>query len=454
MIFIDIYNTYSKIKTSMKKKSKNPTLTDWKTITYAFKNMRRNNPISNKYYMDLVSSKTMRKYYEVPVEIANSINTSKLPTADNNLIQFLDLMGVSNINLDENTGILNNEKNPRRLGRLIKQSGVSKYETMLKRRNNDVTSASDSYIIIVSAHPYDILTSSFNRSWTSCMNLDGGCYSGDLVKGLTNPEAFKLVAYLCHSSDRSIKKPLGRVFLNGYTHSSKVWEPYDRRYVEKSKTYTFYNNIRPACLDSFRTKKMPTRHIFDVSSSSYGRFPVRFKRFLCGITMSEVNNMKTPNLQAAYDVSTFYPDNNNLTIRKIQAPVNNLTKPLKPTKKTFTVDDVLLHGKKYDSKIYKKADYVPRYYYNGVKYRQTAAERVIELKTSKDAHKINFLLNRYPKLFYQIKLLTDKNSFLFKNKEVRDCISGFGPEYKYLMNTKYNNYIKAKEQRKNDKKIQ
>jgi hypothetical protein len=75
---------------------------------------------------------------------------------------------------------------------------------------------SNEMVVVVSRHPYDIYGASTDRSWTSCMNLEGGemkcALSADVSKG-------SIVLYLVPKSELrengkiALKKPLSRILL-------------------------------------------------------------------------------------------------------------------------------------------------------------------------------------------------------------------------------------------------
>lgn len=106
-------------------------------------------------------------------------------------------------------------------------------------------SASDKLCIIISDHAYDIAGMSYDRNWTSCMNIrDGGCkemVECDIHHGT-------LVAYLCSFDDLNIERPYARFLIKpyklqrpGYTGFS----PCQMIYYPERTVYSAYVGLSP-----------------------------------------------------------------------------------------------------------------------------------------------------------------------------------------------------------------
>jgi hypothetical protein len=68
-------------------------------------------------------------------------------------------------------------------------------------------------MIIISQNPHDLAQMSYERSWTSCMNLGEGAYYREL---LCEVEGGGLVAYLVNQDDTEIKKPIARIHIRRF----------------------------------------------------------------------------------------------------------------------------------------------------------------------------------------------------------------------------------------------
>ena len=97
-----------------------------------------------------------------------------------------------------------------RIGKLLKDSELKKLY------NNDpqraLTKAVNTWVVI-SRHPYDILGMSFDRGWTSCMNLKDGSNKEILRNDVRYGT---LVAYLIKETDKNINSPISRIAIRPY----------------------------------------------------------------------------------------------------------------------------------------------------------------------------------------------------------------------------------------------
>lgn len=75
----------------------------------------------------------------------------------------------------------------------------------------------DRVFMVVSRRPEDILNMSTGRSWTSCMDLEGGQYACDARK---EAESGSLVAYAVREGDRDIEDPLARIHVKRFEDMS------------------------------------------------------------------------------------------------------------------------------------------------------------------------------------------------------------------------------------------
>jgi hypothetical protein len=88
--------------------------------------------------------------------------------------------------------------------------------------------------VVISRHPYDILGMSFDRGWSSCMNLDDGVnkhyLKGDLKQGT-------LVAYLIKDTDKNINAPVSRIAIRPYYEKKSIRKTKKNIYLIPSGVY-------------------------------------------------------------------------------------------------------------------------------------------------------------------------------------------------------------------------
>jgi len=83
----------------------------------------------------------------------------------------------------------------------------------------------DKMKIVFSQNPHDVAQMSTGRGWSSCMNLEGGEYSGNVYCEVAEGG---LIAYLIKADDLDIEKPIARIsikrFVNSEGHSIAIPE--------------------------------------------------------------------------------------------------------------------------------------------------------------------------------------------------------------------------------------
>lgn len=430
---------------------RNPTLTDWKTITRAFKAVREAFPIPNDYYAELLKTKTMRKYYPVPSElIASHVKEASVPKTDRNLEAILVELGLSKINLDNNTGVVGNEKGTRRLGKVLVSAGFTKQAEKLKKRNNSVAKDGNEYTIVISAHPMDVLTASFNRSWTSCMQMNPG-YSSTLPNAIIRPNKYAMIAYLVKSNDKAIKKPLGRLFLNGYApnvDSERFYGDYTT-----TKHISFFGHSYQ--FDNGVLKKKGTQHVFDISDRAYGKFPTIFRAVLSEIVKNEINKLDSPTLPMRYISRTLYLDTNSGNISKLRLislpkkKSDATTKSKSNDNVRITIDDILFNGVEWNSDKHTYSGYyawlpVPVALSNGGRMRNVCPPRKAhEILKNNNLDAVWTILQTCSYGFYQIQRILDLRPDLLKDQRINKYITRKGPEFALLV----------KNRTKDDKKV-
>ncbi len=100
-----------------------------------------------------------------------------------------------------------------RIGKLLsKDKDILRiFESDPKRKSHKV--AQGELMVVISRHPYDVIGMSFDRGWTSCMNLKNGS-NKKYLKGAV--KAGVLVSYLVKSTDANINNPIARILLVPY----------------------------------------------------------------------------------------------------------------------------------------------------------------------------------------------------------------------------------------------
>jgi hypothetical protein len=83
------------------------------------------------------------------------------------------------------------------------------YENSPSRKNQDRSGLQ----VVISQRPHDVGSMSTDRSWTSCMNLDGGQHRQAVY---CEVEAGSLVAYLIKDGDPEIGHPIGRIHIKRF----------------------------------------------------------------------------------------------------------------------------------------------------------------------------------------------------------------------------------------------
>ncbi len=89
------------------------------------------------------------------------------------------------------------------------------YKDILNRFNEDPArqSTKNTYMVVISHHPYDVAGMSYDRGWTSCMDLSGGSnreyVASDIKEGT-------IIAYVINPSDTNINKPTARILIKPF----------------------------------------------------------------------------------------------------------------------------------------------------------------------------------------------------------------------------------------------
>ena len=187
----------------------------------AVSNIHMNNPqlyadIFNKYGSGNNPKNKNRIY--IPVGSA--------PVSDNQVTkpneQVLNYLQEKNYQLDNymlGTAFMPDGKRTIKIGKLL-----SNQPELKKLFDNDPSrraarKVEGKLLVVISKHPYDILGASFDRGWTSCVNLQDGGNAKPFKKSIQHG---LLVAYLVKSDDKNINKPVARILIRPYFMGANV----------------------------------------------------------------------------------------------------------------------------------------------------------------------------------------------------------------------------------------
>ena len=111
------------------------------------------------------------------------------------------------------TAIQRDGKRTTRIGKLLSKDKniLRAFESDPKRKGHKVSQGE--LMVVISRHPYDIIGMSFDRGWTSCMNLKDGSNRRRLKDAV---KAGVLVSYLVKATDANINNPIARILLVPY----------------------------------------------------------------------------------------------------------------------------------------------------------------------------------------------------------------------------------------------
>ncbi len=125
----------------------------------------------------------------------------------------VESMGYVVDNYLAGTAIQRDGKRTTRIGKLLSKDKdiLRAFESDLKRKGHKV--AQGELVVVISRHPYDVIGMSFDRGWTSCMNLKDSLGKEFLKEAV---KAGVLVSYLVKATDANINNPIARILLVPY----------------------------------------------------------------------------------------------------------------------------------------------------------------------------------------------------------------------------------------------
>ncbi len=99
--------------------------------------------------------------------------------------------------------------------------------------------------VVISRHPYDLSGMSFDRGWTSCMNIKTGEYKKHIRDDIREGT---LVAYLIKDTDKNINNPTARILIKPFYNGKHLMlSPESSRKVYGSAPRTFLDTILDWC---------------------------------------------------------------------------------------------------------------------------------------------------------------------------------------------------------------
>lgn len=189
------------------------------------------NHMYDEIFAKLGEGKSVDKYrIYIPLEDAN-IRQHKV-VAPQEIIDYLSSIKFSLNDYLLGTALMPDGKRTVRLGKAL-----SKRPDLLRQFENDPQRKlvrHDKMWVVISRHPYDILGMSFDRGWSSCMNLEDGVnrhyLKGDLKQGT-------LVAYLIKDTDKNINNPISRIAIRPYYEKKSIRKTKKNIYLVPSGVY-------------------------------------------------------------------------------------------------------------------------------------------------------------------------------------------------------------------------
>jgi 3-methyladenine DNA glycosylase AlkC len=134
-------------------------------------------------------------------------------TPNNAVLDFLEKRGFKIDNYALGTVFMPDGKRTTRIGKVLSKEPFLKklFDNDPSRRS--VRNPEGKMLVVISRHPYDVLGVSFDRGWTSCLNLKTGTNARKLISDL---KYGLLVAYLVRNDDKNINRPSARILIRPY----------------------------------------------------------------------------------------------------------------------------------------------------------------------------------------------------------------------------------------------
>ena len=180
----------------------------------------------NKYRIYLPLKSVVNNKIVIPTKVNDSVRSSGYEIDDY----------MAGIAIDSN-----NPKKKVKIGKLLDSETKKIYDNDPQR-----SSVKNQKIwVVISRHPYDIAGMSFDRGWTSCMDLDDGenriFVDQDIKLGT-------IVAYLIKDLDKNINNPIARISIKPYScdvDKAKIGLFMGRMYGQGP--VSFYKTVQDFC---------------------------------------------------------------------------------------------------------------------------------------------------------------------------------------------------------------
>lgn len=199
---------------------------------YSGARSKKDSMIGESFFKKVLRKKILDQLSTLNIKIDNEdevveklVTLSWKKDINENILDFFD----ENINNEDKAKILKIENEIVKLSEKYKE-----YDSDDQRK----TSISDKdKMVVISRNENDVLNMSTDRSWKSCMDLEGGEYSEGLYCEVVDGG---FVAYLIESDDKNIYRPLARIWirrLDGETSGKSIAIPEDRIYGVQDYTF-------------------------------------------------------------------------------------------------------------------------------------------------------------------------------------------------------------------------
>lgn len=158
--------------------------------------------------------RSKKPVYRIYLPLVGSATKDVAPPPE--IFEFLNSKGIVIDNYKAGLARMPDGRRTVRIGKVLAENPVLK-----KMFDNDAARSASKVVeawVVVSRHPYDIIGMSFDRGWTSCMNLKTGEYKEHLKADV---EKGTLVAYLVANDDKNINRPTARISIKPFSRKGQ-----------------------------------------------------------------------------------------------------------------------------------------------------------------------------------------------------------------------------------------
>lgn len=298
----------------------------------------------------ILSDPNMRFVYKCKPEQTDTLLTDLTEKKKiKNIKAVLNLLGYKYIDIEKKLASKNN-KNWIKIGRAVTKFD-KKFEDMWKKICNNTGSSSEKLCIILSANPLDVITASYKRKWTSCMNP----YDGHSALSQNYFKSYTMIAYLVQENDLDISNPIGRVLLHAFIEKRdetqvgiddlKISIPFNS--LIQSDTYIFFNY--DTVYGRFNKKRELRELLNTVNLDLFNTSRVLEKKSRIILECRGAYNNSLPNSRVFF----------NFVFKDIEYNTEEKTLESKRKKPLLTIDNILFASNKERTETINK---IPSYY--------------------------------------------------------------------------------------------